>query len=408
MPKKNLTQQFVESTKSSPRGKAKIDYYDTKVTGLVLKVLASGKRSYYLRYRADRGHQVEKKLANAEIVPLADIRALAKSHLAEIALGRDPYAEREARKDVPTLRHFIEHEYLPYARSYKKSWKNDWGQLKAHVLEPLGDLYLDEVTPARIMKVVRRHRETHKPSSSNKLIILLRFIFNCALRWKTPGVKENPTAVIELYVENNARERFLSPEETQRLIDVLETAKPPMLKWIVMFLLFTGARRGEVLNARWEDIDLRRQIWTIPINKSGKTRHVYLSPQALFVLKALNEAGRVSGDYPFGNPETQKPYVSIFKRWHEVRCRAGLPGLRMHDLRHSFASFMVNAGRSLYEVQRLLGHRDITTTQRYAHLTQASLIDAASSVPWQPTDAPETPHTGEAVLRGKGSTAAKT
>ena len=400
MPKKNLTQQFVESIKSPPSGKAKIDYHDTKVTGLLLKVLISGKRSYYLRYRADRGQQVEKKLANADIVPLADIRALAKSHLAEIALGRDPYAEKEERKDVPTLRHFIEHDYLPYARSYKKSWKNDWGQLKAHVLEPLGDLYLDEVTPARIMKVIRRHRETHKPSSSNKLIILLRFIFNCARRWKTPGVTENPTAVIELYVENNARERFLSPEEAQRLLDVLEKSPHPMLKSIVMFLLFTGARRGEVLNARWEDIDLQHQLWTIPINKSGKTRHVYLSPQAIYVLKALNEAGRVSGDYPFGNPETQKPYVSIYRYWNRARCQAGLPGLRMHDLRHSFASFMVNAGRSLYEVQRLLGHRDITTTQRYAHLTQASLIEAASSVPWQPVASDEEQETDDSSDEG--------
>jgi integrase len=150
-----------------------------------------------------------------------------------------------------------------------------------------------------------------------------------------------------------------------------------MLKHIVPMLILTGARKREVLDAQWQDFDLERRQWKIPMSKSGSARHVPLSDGALAVLR---EVPQVEGcSYTFANPKTRLPYASIFRSWDNARKRAGLAEVRIHDLRHSFASLLINQGRSLYEVQRLLGHTQVKTTQRYAHLANETLLAAANA-----------------------------
>ena len=139
-----------------------------------------------------------------------------------------------------------------------------------------------------------------------------------------------------------------------------------------------------MLHARWQDLDLAQRLWRIEFNKTGKTRHVPLSQGALSLLAKLPR--KEDNDYLFPNPKTGKPFVSIFHSWDTARQKAGLKDVRIHDLRHSFASYVINQGHSLYEVQKLLGHTQVKTTQRYAHLSHDSLLNAAdsamASVPW--------------------------
>jgi integrase len=157
-----------------------------------------------------------------------------------------------------------------------------------------------------------------------------------------------------------------------------------MLQHIVLFLIYTGARKNEVLQACWQDVDWQKSSWRIPKTKSGKVRHVPLSRGALELLSKLQN--QIKLDHMgkraiFANPETGKPFISFFYSWNSARVRAGMPEFRIHDLRHSFASYLVNAGRSLYEVQELLGHADIKTTSRYAHLSRERLAQAVEHVP---------------------------
>ena len=146
---------------------------------------------------------------------------------------------------------------------------------------------------------------------------------------------------------------------------------------IVPMLILTGARKREVLDAKWEDFDVVRKQWRIPVTKTGRPRHVPLSDG---VLQLLDSIPHDDCPWVFANPKTRKPFVSIFTAWNTARKRAELSEVRIHDLRHSFASFLVNAGRSLYEVQKILGHTQVKTTQRYAHLSQDTLLDAANEV----------------------------
>ena len=138
------------------------------------------------------------------------------------------------------------------------------------------------------------------------------------------------------------------------------------------------------MDAKWQDIDLDKRLWRIEFNKTGQTRHAPVSEGLLSLLAKLP---RLAGnEYLFPNPKTGKPFVSIFHSWDTARQKAGLKDVRIHDLRHSFASYLINQGHSLYEVQNLLGHTQVKTTQRYAHLSQDSLLNAAdsaaASVPW--------------------------
>jgi integrase len=142
-------------------------------------------------------------------------------------------------------------------------------------------------------------------------------------------------------------------------------------------LILTGARKREVLDAKWEDFDLQRSQWRIPTTKAGRPRYVPISGGVVNLLACIP---RNDCPYVFANPKTGKPYVSIFNGWNTARKQAGLAEVRIHDLRHSFASFLINGGRSIYEVQRILGHTQIKTTQRYAHLSHDTLLDAADIV----------------------------
>ena len=150
-----------------------------------------------------------------------------------------------------------------------------------------------------------------------------------------------------------------------------------MLKFIVPMLILTGARKREVLDAKWADFDLERRIWRIPTTKAGKARHVPLSDGALHLLSTMPREAECP--WAFANPDTGKPFISIYCSWHSARTQAGLADVRMHDLRHSFASLLINSGRTLYEVQHILGHTQVKTTQRYAHLSQDTLLAATNA-----------------------------
>ena len=183
---------------------------------------------------------------------------------------------------------------------------------------------------------------------------------------------------VSLFEDLNKKERYLSQDEAQRLYESVRQSVNPMLQYIIPMLILTGARKREVLDAKWVDFDMTRKQWRIPFTKTGRPRHVPLSDGVLQLLASMpHDEGC---PWVFANPKTHKPYQSFFASWNTARKQAGLADVRIHDLRHSFASFLVNAGRSLYEVQKILGHTQVKTTQRYAHLSQDTLQEAANQV----------------------------
>ncbi len=228
-----------------------------------------------------------------------------------------------------------------------------------------------EIMKAHIDMVHSKHK---KPATANKFLIFFSQAYNIAIDLELKGITENPARNIKPFIENNERQRFLTKREAKKLIIAVNQSLNPHLKYIVPLLILTGARRGEVLKAQWSHFNFTHMIWTIPISKSGKKRTIPITDEVKEILDSIPNNSK----YLFPSSVTGKPQTNIFHAWDYARKRAGLKDVRMHDLRHSFASVLVNSGRSLYEVQQLLGHSNMKMTQRYAHLNNESLMKAAS------------------------------
>jgi len=358
------------------------EVFDTLIKGLYVDALPNGRMSFRLRYFEGKSKKIM-TLGNARIITVDEARAEARDKLRKIRSGADPHAVLLFGAG-PTLGDFFVEQYLPYVKTYKRSWGTDESVIRNHILPTLGPRAMGELMPPDIARLIQEMQtKSYAPGTINRLLVMLRYGYTLALRWKIEGVHSNPAKELKNLSDNNKIERFLSAEQANQLLDAVHASDNKMLSFIVPFLIYTGARKREVLEAKWQEIDFVKNSWRIPKTKSGKIRHVPLSSGALSLLKALRDTSPVSLEpsaYIFPNPKTEKPYVSIFYSWDTARKAAGMPDLRMHDLRHSFASFLVNAGRSIYEVQELLGHSDIRTTSRYAHLSRERLFDAVEVI----------------------------
>lgn len=377
MPVLTLDANVVRNT-VCPEGKKKIDIYDTEITGFVLEVRHTGTKTYYLKYRNSRKQQRQYKIGDEKSLTFSKASQAAKKIRARVVVGEDPVEERVNLCKMMTMEAFVRERYLPFVKGYKKSWDSDDSLLRNHILPCFGSRYLDEISVEDLSAFQREKLADGFASGTvNRIIVLMRYIFNLARKWEViPDSGKNPASGAPLFKENK-KERYLTKQEAQVLIEKVQISKNPQLKFIVPLLLLLGCRKRELLDAEWSHFDIGRRLWRIPRSKTG-VRYVPLSEAALELLDRLP---RWEGcPYVIPNPKTKKPFVSFFHSWDTARKQAGMPELRVHDLRHSLASFLVNSGRNIYEVQRILGHSQIQTTQRYAHLSQDTLLEAVDSV----------------------------
>lgn len=377
MAKAELNRRFVEAA-ACPAGRSKVDFFDTDQRGFMLEVRPSGGKTYYQRYTDVRGRDRQFKLGPADVITLDQARRLGRTILAHAVLGDDPQIRRKELRATPALSEFVRDRYLPHIKTYKRSWCTDETLLRIHILPALGSLAVDELTNEAIAGLLTKMREAgYASGTTNRVLVLLRYIYNLGRKWKVPGMSQNPTLGLSTAPDVH-RDRFLSPEETRQLIVAIEADENQTAALAITLLLLTGARRNEVTQAKWEYVNWERRTLLVPLSKSGKPRTITLNGHALDLLRS---APRIPGNpYIFPSEVTGRPCASLYFPWDRIRRRAGLDSVRLHDLRHSFASFLVNQGISLYVVQGLLGHSHSRTTQRYAHLAQQTLQDAAEVV----------------------------
>jgi len=377
MPKAQLTSGFVRAA-NCPAGRPKIDYFDPGHRGFMLEVRASGGKTFYQRYTDARGRERQFKLGAAEILTLEQARRKARLVLAQALVGEDPQQQRRELRDTPSLKEFVRDRYLPHVKSYKRSWCTDETVLRLHILPEFGAQAVDQIKNEEISGLLQAMREKgYASGTTNRVLILLRYIYNLGRKWRITGMSQNPTLGLST-APDVQRDRFLDADETQRLIVAIGNDENQTAAQAIMLLLLSGGRRNEITQAKWEYVNWERRTLLVPLSKSGKPRAIALNAQALALLRAI---ARIEGNpYIFPSPVNGKPSASLFFPWDRIRKRAGLKDVRLHDLRHSYASFLVNQGISLYVVQGLLGHAHSRTTQRYAHLAHETLMDAAELV----------------------------
>lgn len=375
MPVQKLDAGFVQRA-TCPEGKKKIEYRDTTCIGLTLECRASGGKTYYLRYFDQSGRQRQMKLGGVNDITFDQARKKAKALRAETVLGGDPMARKQEKKTVPTYAELAA-EHIAEAKRTQRSWWSTEGIIKNHLLPKFGKMRLDEITPQEISRWLgEKAAEGKKEATVDKYRMVLGRSYELARHWRMAGAEHNPVRSVQWKRYDNARQRYLSADEAKALKLACELSSNKSLVHIVGLLILTGARKRELLDARWEHVDLDRRQWLIPQSKNGRSRHVPLSQAAIDILRQLP---RVK-DNPWVFPsKTGKPFVSIKRCWATAIDKAGLPGLRIHDLRHSAASFMLNAGIDLFAVGRVLGHKDHKSTMRYGHTSDARLAEAVTA-----------------------------
>jgi integrase len=388
---KPLTQAQVNDAHTSTRALIA----DGEFKGLYLDVRPNGK-SYRYRFTDRSGQARNVTVGDARLIKLQDARKIAKDMGRKALMGEEVWAKpgrvaptaEEKAKPAMTLRDFIHTRYMPYAKATKRSFLTEWSILKTHILPELGDRPFVGITKPELIQYLHGKLQYLKPGTVNRILNGLKVIYSRALEWEVEGLVKSPLQGIKQFPNLSRHEKFLTQEEAAHLLQAVLQSDNKMLAPIVSALLLTGCRKREILDARWEHVDLAKGILVVPISKSGKPRHVVLSEPVKTIFRQTRaylatEMGHEAADacpWVFPNPVTGKPFVGIYKSWNAARQSVGLKDLRVHDLRHSFASALVNAGGTLYDAQRLLGHSSSRMTERYAHLTLSRLTNAASDV----------------------------
>lgn len=414
--KSKLTKRTVDALKPAAK---RFVAWDTEISGFGVRVAPSGRKSYVLKYRIGGGRSGRVRWAvigaHGTLTP-DQAREIARGWAADVAAGGDPASVKTDWRKAPTVKDLMA-DYLSdhVKKQNKASTERNARAMVANMIAPaLGHLKVADVTTGDIARFHSGNAAT--PYQANRALAALSKAFELAEIWGMRPERSNPCRRVQRFKEQS-RERYLNAVEFQRLGDVLAMAEREPLRIVgadgrerltrvnleairaIRLLIFTGARAGEVLALRWEYIDTANGRANLPDSKTGK-KVIQLPPPALEVLATAErpEDGRgfVIRGGDASDPET--PRENIKDAWRVIRSQAGLADVRLHDLRHAFASIAVSGGATLPMIGALLGHRDTKTTQRYAHLFDDVQRGTADMVAGRISDAMRGPDGGADVV----------
>ena len=372
-----LTKSFVERVPVGNRDKV---IWDSEIKGFGLKVTPKGHRSYFVKYRVgggSQGRQRKPSLGAHGILTCEQARQMARKWLAEARDGNDPLETRQMLSKAETISDLIAEFMERYAPSHMKIATQDATRdFHDRIINPaLGQMKVTNVTRADVSRLHGSLSVT--PYQANRVLSALSSLFNRE-EWGYRDEGTNPCRHVKPYPEK-PRERSLSQEEIRRLNKtlIIHEAKSLYSVAFVRLALMTGARKNELLTLQWSSVDLKQGRLQLPDSKTGK-RTIVLSEPAKDLLAHLPRIK--SNPHVLVGAKEGAHLVNVNKFWLKIRREANLDGVRIHDLRHTFASIGVSNGVPLAVVGKLLGHRHPSTTNRYAHLADSSLTDGADVI----------------------------
>ncbi|MBF0588669.1 MAG: tyrosine-type recombinase/integrase [Magnetococcales bacterium] len=367
-----LTKRTIDSLTPTEK---RAEYSDDVLKGFIIRVYPSGRKSFMIRYRMGNA---SKRYAIGDYGKwtVGQARKEAMELLRLASKGEDPSQARRRSREALTFSQLAE-KYLEARADSKRTIYDDRNKLDLRLIPAWGKRPINLITSRHVRQVITKLKADGRAvATCNRYLALIRVMFNFAIREGL--LEDNPAATIKVEQENNKRTRWLDADELNRLFQALEEYGSPTATAALAMMLYTGARSGNVLSASWDDIDMERRQWTIPRTKAGKAQVVPLNDAAMGVLE--NQEKVMVSRYVFPGQKPWAHLTTVKKPWAAATKRAGIKDARIHDLRHTFASMVVNSGAELYHVQQLLGHATGAMTQRYAHIKDEVLRKASGSV----------------------------
>lgn len=381
MPK--LTKAVIDS--KTPKEK---NYFvwDSEIKGFGCQILKGGKKTYVFYYHSPLTRtKAYIKIGCHGNITVDFARGKAKALSAAVASGADPRQEKKEKiiqdRQAILFGDFFEvfkEKHINVAYKGRGAY-NNIGYGRRYILPWFEKKRLDEISSRDIRQFL--DSLSHITTTANRCFALLSMVFKKAAEWEYLSSKSNPCTGVAKYKENR-KQRFLTNLELQKLEESLtqEEQKRPASYCLVnaiRLLLYIGCREGEVLNLKWESVHLEDRFIYLPDSKGGESARP-LNQKAIDLLAAMKP--REGNPYVFYGRLPGKPLVQINATWRKVLKRAEIKEFRIHDLRHSYASFALKKGVDLYTVSKLLGHKNIATTTRYAHLELEHLKKATNKV----------------------------
>jgi integrase len=390
-----------EKSLRDPEPKEGVSYqiFDTDVLGFAVRIHASGARTFTIDYR-HAGRQRRMTIGRWPEWSVTAARERAKELRRAIDEGQDPLAVREGLREAPRVKDMIIRYIGEHVPKLAKNNASDQISMLRQMVEPAwGNKLVTEITKSDVAKFLdfvaegrprpskarpnnrARKLQGHKPTPirANRMGEVLRKMFTLAIEWEWRS--DNPAMGFHRRIEQ-ARERFLSPEELARLAAVLDAAADQRAASIIRLCMLTGARVGEVRTARFEQFNLDYAIWSKPAatTKQRKIHRVPISQDVAAIVRLRHQAVPRGNPWLFPGDTVGQPVKEIRRFWLKVQKDADLADVRIHDLRHTFASLLVSGGASLEMIGKLLGHSQMQTTQRYAHLMDSPLRAGVDTV----------------------------
>jgi integrase len=376
-----LTKRVIDHFVYEKEGNKTDIRWDDEVRMFGVRIYPSGKKSFVLRYARANSRKTTTVIGQYGDFTLQQARDKARSMKVDIADGQDPIAIKQAQRTAVTMnelaiRYMDEHANV---KKKPKSAQEDKRNLSLHVLPVLGSQAARELTRENISSLHNGLRD--KPYLANRVLSLLSKMFNLAEMWGYREDGSNPCRHIQKFSEES-RERFLSEEELTHLFSVLVNAEKTQAASknaiaAIRLLIHTGCRLDEIRTLKWEYVDLGNGQLNLPDSKTG-AKVVHLSEAAVQVLSRLIRVK--NNPHVIVGKKEGASLVNLDKPWRKLKGLAGLDDVRIHDLRHTFASIAASKGYGLHVIGGLLGHKSTATTSRYAHLQTKTLKDAVETI----------------------------
>jgi len=365
-----LSNKFIEKLSSTTE---KI-YWDSVMKGFGIRISPSGRKSFIINWRNNEGRQGRKVIGVHGKITTEQARKLAQKYFYQISLGNEPRRNAQAN---PTFSEFSRMYMDEYSIKHKavKTFENEIYMLNKHIFPVFGKRRIKDIKKREIEKF-HSSFENNK-SNANRILSLVSHIFTKALEWEyielhpAQGVRRN---------KEEKRSRYLSTDEIKRLLDVLDDHPNKNTSHALKIILFTGSRRGEVLGATWNQFNFDKKTWTKPMQKTKqrRTEYIPINDETLSVLTEMKKTRNSLFLFP---SDSKEGHMLDFKTsWKNICKLAKLEDVRVHDLRHTYASLLINNGISLSVIGRLLGHKEVSTTARYAHLNDETLRKASNII----------------------------
>lgn len=371
--------------------------WDGDVRGFGVRIYPSGRKLYLVQYRS--GKRTRRHNIGAHGVLTADAaRKEARRLLGDVAHGSDPSAERQSKRSAPTVAGLCDRFLEEYVDQHcKPATARDYRSIMRRFIRPrLGPLAIAEVTRADV--VAFHHALQDTPYQANRAASMLSKLFNLAEDWGLRQAGSNPARRIKKFREEE-KKRYLSEDEQIALGNVLANCLEDGSETIhtvsaILLLIYTGCRHGEILNLKWDYVTPHHL--ELPDSKTGR-RRVPLPREAHDILMELPR--RKGNPFVILGESTTGPMINLQKPWRRIRHLTGLDDVRIHDLRHTYASVAIQNGIDPFTLKEIMGHKNLQTTLRYAHLADETVQRAAGTVAARLAGAIRTRSNGRPGLR---------